>query len=284
MLARARVPRPEVQPLEDLADGHSLLDQPAVEHAHERGFGLVDFEPPAGPVAARDVAVAVGRTSADEPAGPRLLQLAAAEALAQQRPLVFGHGPLDLQEKLVAGIVGDGVVEERHRAAGTAELLEDQDLIGVLAREAVRAEHRDDVDLGIADGVSKCVEPWAIEPCAAVALVAEGMLGLKLMAGLLRPGAQGRDLAVDRLLALLPLGGDPSIDGGAHGCSPSRSGGRRRYDKGGGRRDRADRVRRGCARTPRGSSSSAPPHVGGGAWGSTSSVLPERMRRAAAYR
>ena len=220
MLARARVPGSKVQPLEDLADGHPLLDQPAVEHAHERSFVLVDFEPPAGPVAARDVAVAVGRTSADEPAGPRLLQFAAAEALAQQRPLVFGHCPLDLQEKLVAGIIGDGVVEERHRAAGTAELLEDQGLIGILAREAVRAEHRDDIDLGVADGVPQGVEPGPVEPGAAVAFVAEGMLGPELMAGLFRPGAQGRDLAVDRLLPLLALGGHPGIDGGAHGSSP----------------------------------------------------------------
>ena len=43
----------------------------------------------------------------------------------------------------------------------------------------------------------------------------------KLVVGLLRPGAQGRDLAIDRLLALLALGGDPGIDGGAHGSSPS---------------------------------------------------------------
>src|SRR5918994_4021066 len=221
MLARARVPGPEVQPLEDLADGHPLLDQPAVEHAHERGFVLVDLEAPAGPVAARDVAVAVGRAPADEPAGPRLLQLAAPEPLAQQGALVLGDRPLDLQEKLVAGIVGDGAVEEGYRAAGAAELLEDQCLIGILAREAVRAEHRDDVDLGVADGVPQGVEPGAVEPGAAVALVAEGMLGPELVAGLVRPGAQGRDLAVDGLLALLPLGRDPGIDGGAHASSPS---------------------------------------------------------------
>src|SRR4029450_2027760 len=108
------VPGPEVQPLEDLADGHPLLDQPAVEQAHERGLGLVDLEPPADPVTARDVAVAVGGASTEKPAGTRLLELAAAEALAQQRALVFGNRALDLKQELVAGIVGDGVVEERH--------------------------------------------------------------------------------------------------------------------------------------------------------------------------
>ena len=110
--ARARVPRPEVQPLEDLADGHPLVGQPAVERPDELRFGLVDLEPPAGAVAAGEVAVAVRRAPADEPAGPRLLELAAAETLAQERALVLGDRALDLQEELVAGIVGDAVVAD----------------------------------------------------------------------------------------------------------------------------------------------------------------------------
>jgi hypothetical protein len=47
------------------------------------------------------------------------------------------------------------------------------------------------------------------------------MRGPEFVAGLFHPGAQGCDLAVDRLLALLLLGGDPGIDGGAHGSSRS---------------------------------------------------------------
>ena len=73
---------PEVQPLEDLADGHLRVDEPAVEHAHELGFGRVELKPPTGTIAAGEIAIAIGRTSADEPAGARLLELAAAEALA----------------------------------------------------------------------------------------------------------------------------------------------------------------------------------------------------------
>ena len=157
----------------------------------------------------------------DEPAGTRLLELAAAEALAQERALVFGDGALDLKQELVTGIVGDAVVEEGHLAAGATELLQDQSLIGVLARQPVGCQHGDDVDLGIADGVAQGVEPRTIEPRAAIALVAEDVLGPEFVAGSFRPGAQDRDLAVDRLLALLPLGGDPSIGSGAHGSSPS---------------------------------------------------------------
>jgi chitinase len=162
--ARARVPGPEVQPLEDLADGHPLVDEPAVERAHELGLGLVDLEPPAGAIAAGEVAIAVGRAAADEPAGAGLLELATAEALTQERALVLGDRALDLQEELVAGIVGDAVAEELDRAAGAAELLQDQRLVGILAGEPVGAEHRDDVDLGIADGVAQCVEAGPVEP------------------------------------------------------------------------------------------------------------------------
>src|SRR3954469_8352584 len=224
MPARARVRGPEVQPLEDLADGHPSIDQPAVERPDKIRFGRVDLEPSAGTIAAGDVAVAVGCAAADEAAGLRLLQLAAAEALAKERALVLGDSALDLQEELVAGVVGDVVVEKRHLAAGAAKLFQDQHLIGVSTGQPIRAEHRDDVDLGIADGVAQRVEPGPVEPCAAVTLVLEDMRDLELMPGLSRPGAQGRELAVDRLLALLALGGDPCIGGGAHGSSPPVSG------------------------------------------------------------
>ena len=59
--AGAGDPGPGVQPLEDLADGHPLLDQPAVEHAHQLGLGLVDDQVARHGVAAGHVAVAVGR-------------------------------------------------------------------------------------------------------------------------------------------------------------------------------------------------------------------------------
>src|SRR3954469_4475288 len=71
MPARARVRGPEVQPLEDLADGHPSIDQPAVERPDKIRFGRIDLEPSTGTIAAGDVAVAVGCASADEAAGLR---------------------------------------------------------------------------------------------------------------------------------------------------------------------------------------------------------------------
>src|SRR5215213_4046375 len=126
MPARARVRGPEVQPFEDLADGHPSIDQPAVERPDKIRFGRVDLEPSTGTIAAGDVAVAVGCASADEVAGLRLLQLATAEALAQERALVLGDSALDLQEELVAGVVGDAVVNDAEAAKSQWRKVADQ--------------------------------------------------------------------------------------------------------------------------------------------------------------
>jgi hypothetical protein len=152
--AAAREPGTGVQPLEDLPQRQPFLGQPAVEHAHDLGLGLVDGQPAGRPVAARQATVAVGGVHTDELAGAGLLQLAAAEPLAQQRPLVLGDRPLDLQQQLIAGVVRDGAAEERDGAAGPPELFQEQDLVGVLAGQAVGGEDAEDLDLAVAHGVA----------------------------------------------------------------------------------------------------------------------------------
>src|SRR5262249_23127396 len=73
--AAARPPRPGGEALEDLAERHPLVDQPAIEHAHHLGLGGVDDEvrPHAGPLG--DVARAVGRLAADPLPGPAFWSL-----------------------------------------------------------------------------------------------------------------------------------------------------------------------------------------------------------------
>ena len=97
---------------------------------------LIDHEVAGHGVVARHVAVAVGGAAAEVVAVARLLQLAAAEALAQHGALVLGDGALDLQQQLVVGVVRDRMLQEYHLAAGAAELLEQQDLVGVAPRQA----------------------------------------------------------------------------------------------------------------------------------------------------
>ncbi len=132
----------------------------------------------------------------------RLLQLAAAEPLAEDGALILGDGALDLQQELVVGVVRDRVLQEHHLGACATELLEQQHLIGVLARQAVWGQH----DERAHGTVAQRVETGPIEPAAAVALVAEDVFVAHRMALRGGPGSQGGKLAVDRLLAFLALG------------------------------------------------------------------------------
>jgi len=205
MPAGARVARSGVQPLEDLADGHPLVDQPAVEGAHQLGLSLVDHEVTGHGVAAGHVAVAVGGAPTEVVAVAGPLQLAAAEALAEDGALVLGDGALDLQQELVVRVVRDRMVQERHRAAGATELLEQQHLVGVAPGQAVWAQHRDELDGAVAHRVAQGVEAGPVEPVAAVAFAEDVFLNEVVPSGR-RPGAQGGELAVDGRLAFLALG------------------------------------------------------------------------------
>jgi hypothetical protein len=223
--AGTRHPRAVVQALDALADAEPLLGHPSIELAHHAGLRLIHDQAGRHGAAARFVGVAIRGLGADDVALARLLQLAAAEALTEHGALVLGDRALDLQQELVVRVVRNRALQEHDLDAGAAELLEQQDLVGVLAREAVGAEHRHDIDRAVVGGVAQGVETGPVEVGAAVALVAEDVLGdegVPLLAG---PGAQGGELAVDGLLAFLAFGGHPSVDGRAHGSSPGHRGG-----------------------------------------------------------
>jgi hypothetical protein len=81
------------------------------------------------------------------------------------------------------------MLQERHLAAGTAELFEQQDLVGIAPRQAIRAQHRDELDGAVTDHVAQGVEAGPVEAGAAVALVAEDVLLGELVAVGGGPGA-----------------------------------------------------------------------------------------------
>ena len=89
---------------------------------HQVSLGLIDDQMAWHTVAFRHVAVAVRSAAAQVLTGPRPLQLAAAEPLAEQRSLVLGDGTLDLQQELVARVLADRPMDEvapGSRRAGT---------------------------------------------------------------------------------------------------------------------------------------------------------------------
>nr|WP_228421535.1 hypothetical protein [Skermanella mucosa] len=101
-----------------------------------------------------DVAVAIRGPAGQNLTGSSLLQLAAAEAFRQHRPFVLGDRPLNLEQKLIVRVVGNGAMQELDGAAGAAEFFEQQHLVGVLASQSIRAEHDDGRDHAIAHRIT----------------------------------------------------------------------------------------------------------------------------------
>jgi hypothetical protein len=121
---------------------------------------------------------------------------------------------------LILGIVGDRAVEEDDLAAGLAELLQEQDLVGVLAGQPVGVEDGDDVEAPASCGVPESVKAGPVEAGAGVTLVGVDAVIGEVMSVRRRPGSEDVNLAVDRLLAFLSPGGHPGIDRRTHRSPP----------------------------------------------------------------
>ena len=155
-------------------------------------------------------------------AGPGLRELAAAESLAEHRPLVLGDGPRDLEQPLVVRAVGDRPRNELDVAAGPTTLLQQTDLIRVAAGPTAGAVDRDGVALALAlpRGVAEPVACGAVEPRPGVPFIDKDVFALQLMAVGRGPAAEGVEWAVDRRVTPLFLGRDPGLNGGSHDPIP----------------------------------------------------------------
>lgn len=158
--------------------------------------------------------ITVGRAHPEKLTGPRLLELATAEPLAEQGALILGDGALDLEQELVAWVVRDRAVVKGDVAADAPELLKHEHLIGIAAGKAVGGKDADDVDLAVAHGIAPSIETRPVE--AGPSPTTSCYRGAKLLASL--PLAlQILDIHFDRLpgrlfdiviVVTLPFGGE----------------------------------------------------------------------------
>ena len=175
-MATSWKPGPEVQPLENLAQGQPLLDQPRINLPHQIGFGVVNEKAGGDPVPARHITVSIGRSSLHDMSLTGFLELATPEPIRQDGPLILGDRSLDLQQQLVVRVVRNRMMKEDNLAASTPELLEKQDLVGILASQAIRAVDRQNVDGGIPDCIAQLVQGRAVKPRTRIALVAKDVM------------------------------------------------------------------------------------------------------------
>src|SRR5690349_1115012 len=192
----------------DLADADAVTADPAEDQADDRGLLLVDLvarAPAAVPLA--DVAVAVRRPRQDaDRALARRVALAASAALEDLGPLVLGHHALDLEQQVVLRREADRTVEEDDLDPGAAELVDQEDLVGVAARQPVGRVDVDTIERSGGGRVAQPFEGRADERGPAEALVEEAMLGRDAQPLLREARLQGGELAGDGLVGRLLVG------------------------------------------------------------------------------
>ena len=141
------------------------------------------------------------------------MQLPAAAALGDLRPLVLGDHPLELAQQLILRGAGPlRLLREDHLDPGALELLEQQHLIGVSAREPVRRVTQQHLEAALDRQVAQPLQPRAAQHRARDALVLEHQILRDEQPALGGELTQRGGLALDRLLATLPIRGHPRVD------------------------------------------------------------------------
>jgi hypothetical protein len=116
------------------------------------------------------------------------------------------------------------MIEEAHLDPGTAKLLQEHGLVGVVAREAIRAVDVEPVDLPGGHPIPELFQGGSLQGRTAVALIGESEgIGKSETIGC-DPSVEGGELAGDRAGVGLLLGGDARVQGhleGGHRLLPS---------------------------------------------------------------
>ena len=211
----------------DLPYAEVLVDVPAEDLAHDLGFGLGHFHVRRDPVTAWNMPVAVGDLPPEHLALSRAKELPPTVAFRDLDALVFGDRALDLREQARLRVIGQGLVEKEHLNAEALELFENQDLIRVLAREAIRTQNQRGLERPGLGSVTQPVEARPVEPRTAVAVVHADIGFHHVVVLLTSPAHKCIQLRSDRPGLFLAFGRHAGVERDSHDHPPSVPGSRR---------------------------------------------------------
>ena len=117
-----------------------LVDVPTEDLPDDLRLGLGHLDVGRDCVTSWNPPVAVGDLPPKHLALSRAIEFASAVPFRDLDALVLGDRTLDLSEQARLWIIGQGLIEKNNLDAEALELFENQNLIGVLAREAIRAQ------------------------------------------------------------------------------------------------------------------------------------------------
>jgi len=225
----------------------TLISIPGEHLGHHSGLGFVLTHAGGIARAIRIDAIAIRHPDPrQQDAGLQLAQPAAPHPLGNQAALVFGHGPTDLQQKLVVGILAHRPVEEVDLASSGRDLLEQQHLMHIVAGEPVGSGDQNAIQLPHGHAVAQPLQPGPLERGATVAVITEDVLGRDGPSLLVCMRLQTLQLLGEAIRLGLALSGHPCIDPDPHPSPPvrearGRPGARRIVVRGGSRPTAADK-------------------------------------------
>ena len=149
----------------DLDDRLAPLDVALEDLPHDRRFELVDLVERVGVLCPLDIPVAVGRVGEHRHrAGSRAVQLPTATPLSDLRSLVLGDHPLELAQQLILRRARSlGLLREHDLDPAARELLEQQHLVGVAARQPVRCVTQHDLEAPVERPVAELLERGPVQ-------------------------------------------------------------------------------------------------------------------------
>ncbi len=141
------------------------------------------------------------------------VRLPTAGALTDLRPLVLGDHSLELAQQLVLGRAAPlGLFREADLHADASELLQQQHLVGVTAREAIGRVAEQNLERSLRRAVAQPLQRRALKARPREPLILEHQV-----LGDEQPARRGEftqpdGLTCDRLILALTLGGHPRVD------------------------------------------------------------------------
>src|SRR4029450_9973145 len=170
----SRLPDRSRQLLDHAIQADSLLCVPCEHLTDHRRFFVVDTDLPVTAVLLRGVGVSVGRGRRGQFATARPMQTTASASFQDLGTLVFGACSPDLKWPLVVRRVVDRPLAEQDLDPVPLQLLEEQDLIRVAARQTVGSNPPPPFEATFSCMISKLVQSWTVEPRPAVAIIGVG--------------------------------------------------------------------------------------------------------------
>jgi hypothetical protein len=202
------------EPPTSLADRAPVPTDPFKDTLHDLGlFGDQLHLSPAPAFILGEISVAIGRTR-KHVHGARLgrMQLASPAALHDLLSLVLRHHALDLKQQVILRRLAQGAVQEHDLNARPHQLLDENNLVGVVAHQTVGRMHVEPVQGTSGGHVPKAFQGGPDQGRAAEPVVHEPELVLECVSVRGDTFLESRDLALDRASRGLLFGGNPCVD------------------------------------------------------------------------